>query len=432
MPPDRPDSDSSSPDRPSASRKRQWLQPTPGMDTPTDLGRTSALQAAQSPAITRSILIVSAFFLVALGVALTFIPWRQTVSGSGKVTAYAPEARPRTVESRISARIANWHVVEGDEVAKGDTIAVLKDLGSSYLDDEFADRVAEQRTSTLNGLRLEVERARQELAQARQKRRSAAAKVKNAALGTSVARTRLARIEDLKADGISSVRDLETARLKFRKARTDSVATAADLAAARRAVESARLNIERKEQTLEGQRAELSRKVKNARERASNAVVRAPIDGMVSSINRVGSGQTVEEGTTLATVAPETSDRAAELFVSSIGASLVEPGRQVQLQFSGFPALQFSGLPDASTGTFTGTVRFVDPVGDGSGRFRMLVVPDTSADDSGWPSPRYLRQGAPAKGSVLLSNVSLGYEIWRRMNGLPPQLSTQQNTAPAK
>jgi Multidrug resistance efflux pump len=317
-------------------------------------------------------------------------------------------------------------------VAQGDTVAVLEDLGSSYLDDQFADRVAAQRTNTLNGLRLEAERARQKLAQARQKRRSADEKVSNATLGVSTARTRLARIADLQDDGISSVRDLETARLKFRKARTDSVAAAADLAAARRAVESARLNVERKEQKLEAKQAALSRKVDNARERASNAIVRAPISGTVSSINRVGPGQIVKKGTTLATVAPKTDDRAAELFVSSIGASLIEPGRQVQLQFSGFPALQFSGLPDASTGTFSGTVRFIDPVGDGSGRFRMLVVPDTSDDTTSWPSPKYLRQGAPAKGSVLLSSVSLGYEIWRRMNGLPPQLSTQQGTAPAK
>jgi hypothetical protein len=88
-------------------------------------------------------------------------------------------------------------------------------------------------------------------------------------------------------------------------------------------------------------------------------------------------------------------------------------------------------MPNASIGTFTGRVRFVNPVDDGSGRFRMLVVPDTTADNPDWPNPTYLRQGAPAKGSVLLSNVSLGYEIWRRMNGLPPQLTTQ-NTASKK
>ena len=98
----------------------------------------------------------------------------------------------------------------------------------------------------------------------------------------------------------------------------------------------------------------------------------------------------------------------------------------MQLQFSGFPALQFSGFPDASVGTFSGTVRFVNPVDDGTGRFRLLVVPDTSEGRPPWPSTNYLRQGASVRGSVLLSNVSLGYEIWRRMNGLPPQVSVQQ------
>jgi len=421
--------DSSSPDALPPSRERQWLRPTTEMDVPGEPHRTSALQAAQSPAITRSILIGSLAFLIVLGVILAIVPWRQTVSGTGEVTAYAPEARPRTIESQLSARVDEWHVVEGDQVAKGDTVAVLDDLSSSYLDDQFADRVAEQRASKLEGLRLETERARQKLAQARQKRRSAEEKVNNAALGVSTARSRLARVEDLQGDGISSVRDLETARLKFQKARTDSVAAAADLAAARRAVESARLNVQRKKRKLEARQSELDRKVNNARERVSASVVRAPTEGTVSSINRVGPGQTVKKGSPLALVVPETDDRAVELFVSSIGASLIEPGRQVQLQFSGFPALQFSGVPDASVGTFTGTVRFVNPVDDGSGRFRMLVVPDTSAGSSDWPRAEYLRQGAPAKGSVLLSNVSLGYEIWRRMNGLPPQLSTQSTAS---
>lgn len=423
------DSDASLPDSTPPSRERQWLRPTAEMDAPAGPEYTSALQAAQSPSITRSVLVGSVIALLLLGVVLALVPWRQTVSGTGEVTAFSPDARPRTVESQIPARIDAWKVVEGDQVAAGDTIAVLDDLGASYLGGQFVDRVVEQRASTLEGLRLETERAQQKLAQARQKRRSAKEKVNNAALQISTARSRLTRVKDLQDEGISSVRDLETARLKFRKARTDSVAAAADLEAARRAVQSARLNVQGKERKLEARRSELNRKVANARARQSASVVRAPIEGTVSSINRVGPGQTVSKGSTLALIAPEADDRAAELFISSIGASLVESGRQVQLQFSGFPALQFSGFPDATIGTFTGTVRFVNPVDDGTGRFRMLVVPDTSGDNPQWPSTKYLRQGAAVQGSVLLSNVSLGYEIWRRMNGLPPQISTQTKTA---
>jgi len=42
---------------------------------------------------------------------------------------------------------------------------------------------------------------------------------------------------------------------------------------------------------------------------------------------------------------------------------------------------------------------------------------------SPWPDRNYLRQGAQAKGWVLLREVSLGFEIWRRLNGFPPALA---------
>ena len=388
--------------------------------------RTNALQAAQTPSMLRTIVLGVLAVLVGVGVALAFVPWRQTVSGTGEVMALSPEARPRAVEAQIGARIKTWQVTEGDVVAPGDTIAVLEDMDASYMDDRFPDRIAERRASLLRGLRLEAEQARQSLAQARQKRRSARAKVENATLSLATARKRYARVEGLQRDGVESVRSLETARMKLQAARTDSVAAAADLQAARQAVASARLKVQQKESTLEARRSKLTLELENAQERQAASVVRAPIAGTVARINRVGPGQTVKSGDKLALIAPETTDRAAELFVSSIGASLVQPGERVQLQFSGFPALQFSGFPNASVGTFSGRVQFVNPVDDGTGRFRLLVVPDTSGGRPPWPSPNYLRQGASVQGSVLLSNVSLGYEIWRRMNGLPPQVSVSQ------
>jgi multidrug resistance efflux pump len=416
--PDAADSASSTP----LTWGRQWTASAASEDEALVL-RTSALQAAQTPSAMRSIMLGALIVLVALGIALLFVPWRQTVSGTGEVTAFSPDARPRTVEAQISARITAWEVTEGDAVTPGDTIAVLEDMSTSYMDDQFPDRIAESRASVLRGLRLEAKQARQALAQARQKRRSARAKVENASLSVATARRRHDRVQALQQDGIESVRSLETAQLKLQKARTDSVAAVAELEAARQAVASARLQVQRNESKLKAQRAKLNLELENAQERQAASVVRAPIAGTVARINQVGPGQTVKPGDKLALIAPDTNDRAAELFVSSIGASLVRPGERVQLQFSGFPALQFSGFPDASVGTFSGIVRFVNPVDDGTGRFRLLVVPDTSEGRPPWPSPNYLRQGAAVQGSVLLSNVSLGYEIWRRMNGLPPQVS---------
>jgi len=417
-----PDDSGSAPSRPlSWGRSSAVPQTTGGRPL-----RTNALQAAQTPSVLRNVLLGTIGVLVVLGVALALVPWRQTVSGTGEVTAFAPDARPRAIEAQISARVENWQVTEGDMVAPGDTIAVLGDMSTQYLDNQFSDRIAESRASELRRLRLEVKQARQSLSQAQQKRRSAHAKVRNASMSLTTARKRYGRVEALQQDGVKSVRSLETAQLKLQKARTDSVAAAASLDAAQQAVASARLNVQQKESKLEARRAKLNLKLENAQERQAASVVKAPIAGTVAQINQVGPGQTVKSGDKLALIVPESDDRAAELFVSSIGASLVQPGEQVQLQFSGFPALQFSGFPNASVGTFSGTVRFVNPVDDGAGRFRLLVVPDTSGNRPPWPSENYLRQGASVQGSVLLSNVPLGYEIWRRMNGLPPQVSVQQ------
>jgi multidrug resistance efflux pump len=432
MPSSRPDAESSdAASSTSLAWGQQWSRSASSNGEARVL-RTSALQAAQTPSAARTIMLGALAVLIVLGIALLFVPWRQTVSGTGQVTAFSPDARPRSVEAQIPARVEDWRVTEGDAVAVGDTIAVLEDMSTSYMDNQFPRRIAENRAGVLRDLRLGVDRAQQSLSQAREKRRSARAKVNNASLGVETARKRYRRVETLQQDGIESVRSLETAQLKLQKARTDSVAAAADLRAAQQAVESARLNVQQKESKLKAQRAKLNLELENAQERQAASVVQAPIAGTVARINKVGPGQTVKSGDKLAFVVPESDDRAAELFVSSIGASLVQPGKRVQLQFSGFPALQFSGFPNTSVGTFSGTVRFVNPVDDGTGRFRLLVVPDTSEGRPPWPGNNFLRQGASVQGNVLLSNVSLGYEIWRRMNGLPPQVSTRQGQASSR
>jgi len=393
----------------------------PLYDTLHDL-HSSALQAAETPKMAHSIMVGSLAALTLLILALLFVPWQQTVSGSGEVTSFSPSARPQTVEAQISARIKQWTVAEGERVAEGDTIAVLEDISTSYMEDRFVDRIAAARTSELRVLQLETQRARQRLAQAQQKLRSARAALENATLEISTERQRFDRVEALYADGLTSLRSFESQKLALQKARSDSVSAAADLEAAQQEVESARLEVDSKESTLEARRSELDLRLENAQERQAASVVRAPIDGTIARINKAGPGQTVKEGGQLALIVPETTDQAAEIFVSSVDAAIVEPGRRVQLQFAGFPALQFAGFPDVSTGTFSGTVRVVDPVDDGTGRYRLLVVPDTTGDRPDWPGRSYLRQGSSVTGWVMLSNVSLGYELWRRMNGLPPQI----------
>jgi hypothetical protein len=80
--------------------------------------------------------------------------------------------------------------------------------------------------------------------------------------------------------------------------------------------------------------------------------------------------------------------------------------------------VQFAaGWPSAAVGTFGGRIAAVDGADNGKGKFRVIIRP---LDAEPWPSDMFLRQGARTNGWVLLNEVSLGYEIWRQLNGFPP------------
>jgi adhesin transport system membrane fusion protein len=107
----------------------------------------------------------------------------------------------------------------------------------------------------------------------------------------------------------------------------------------------------------------------------------------------------------------------AELFIDGNDLPLVRSGDRVLLQFEGWAAVQFASYPQAAAGTFEGRVYLVDPTSDERGRFRILVEPAPGAE---WPREEYLRQGVRVQGWVLIKEVSLGYELWRLLNGFPP------------
>ncbi len=97
---------------------------------------------------------------------------------------------------------------------------------------------------------------------------------------------------------------------------------------------------------------------------------------------------------------------------------LIREGDAVRLQFEGWPAVQFVGWPSVAVGTFGGKVYRIDPNADGKGKFRIFVEPSPS--EQPWPNEEYLRQGVRTQGWVLLNQVSVGYELWRQINGFPP------------
>ena len=109
---------------------------------------------------------------------------------------------------------------------------------------------------------------------------------------------------------------------------------------------------------------------------------------------------------------------------------LVQKGRQVRIQFDGWPAIIFSGWPNASYGTYGGRVVAIDNFISSNGKYRILVA----ADPSDHPWPEAVRVGAGARSLMLLDDVPIWYELWRKLNGFPPNyyVETKTEQAPEK
>lgn len=374
-----------------------------------------------TPKLHRRLVLVLSVLLIVTLTFLIVVPWRQTVVGSGKVTSFSPDARPQTVESIISGRIVRWFVKEGARVKKGDTIALLADINVNFMDVDMLERLRDvnQRTASIQSQTIEA--ARQRRQQAEQRYQAADARVSNVNIELQTAYIRIYRADTLFRQNLISKRDLETAQLNLQKAKLDSATAIANYRSAVQDVSLWRADEQRIIDQASATMQEFGLRLANAEVRKGSAYVVAPTDGTVVRIAKVGTGQIVKEGDELALIVPASEDRAVELYVGDMDAALIEPGRLVSLQFSGFPAFQFTGWERVNVGIFHGRVKVVDAVDDGRGQFRILVVPTTEQGFSPWPSERFLRQGASATGWVLLERVSVGYELWRQLMGFPPQ-----------
>jgi len=391
---------------------------------------------------------------------LVFAPWRQSVGGHGRVIAFSPNDREQRVVAPIKGRIVTWHVHEGSVVKKGD---VMVDLADN--DPELLQRLRDQRTAALNRVssaRLAITMGRSRVSSVESARRAAAS---TAELAVSIARDKrdaaaqelLAakaafetaelnrqRLEALEKDQLASRRDLELAQLEHVSTKSRRAAAEAKMRAAKREIEQAEAKlanviskemaeVNKAEESLAKLEQELAKaegdliKAEVELSRQTSMSVTAPRDGTVLRLVANAEGQWVKPGEPVAVLVPRTQSRAVELWLSGNDAPLVTPGREVRLQFDGWPAVQFSGWPSVAVGTFGGEVALVDESDAGTGRFRAVVIP---SEDEPWPEARYLRQGVRAKGWVLLDEVTVGFEIWRQLNGLPPAVDAEPGTGP--
>lgn len=392
-----------------------------------------------------------------------FLPWQQNISGTGSVTALSPQDRPQTVQNIIGGRIEAWHVQEGDFVAAGDTLAILSEAKDEYIDPQIMMRLAEQiqakqagiegyqakisaLTSQLSALRKGLDysqqKARNKFAQAGLKVLSDSTDFVAVRTNYGITKNRLSRYEEGFKSGLFSLTDLESRRLKVQEESAKVVSQENKLDISRQELINTRIELnslqaEYQEKiakatsdrssavsSLADAEAELSKlqnKYASVEIRQGNYIIRAPQSGYVVRAMKAGIGENIKDGETIATLQPESPSIAVELYVNPMDIPLITPGREVRLEFDGWPALQFAGWPGVSIGTFGGTVAVIDRVESVNGKFRLLVKPK-SGDE--WPAA--IRQGSGVYGWVMLSNVSVGYELWRQLNGFPPDLNPSE------
>ncbi len=399
------------------------------------------------------------FLLCLMIVAFFLAPWQQNVKGGGRVVAYSPLARRQTVEVPVSGRIIRFtdKIAEGVHIAKGEFIAEIRDLDPQLLD-RLRDQLAAKRRE-LESLKLVITAYNSQvgaLATARDEVVAAAdqyiqmAEQKKLAADRDLDATRAAllqvqlnydRQKDLWKDGLTSTLKLQIQERKLKEVdakveqAVNYVAAAVNEVAAKKNERNAKereatVKIDSARAAWRKAAADVAKLDKEVLElqikvaQQQNQIVTAPIDGFVFRVHRFQGAQVVKQGQPLMTIIPDAADRAVELWLDGNDAPLVSPGRHVRLQFEGWPAVQFGGWPSVSVGSFGGIVAMIDATDDGKGKFRILVVPDKQ--DAKWPSERFLRQGVRAHGWVLLDRVSLGFEVWRQLNGFPPVVDVEE------
>lgn len=419
-----------------------------------DTARYSSFQMLGNPFIGRKVK-RNIGIIALLSLSALFLPWTQNIQGKGKVTMLQPEQRPSEIQAAIAGQIAQWYAIEGDFVRAGDTIARLQEIKNEYLDPELILRTQEQlqaKSEGLSGYRAKVTalqelittlRTNQEvkarsltykLQAAKAAAEADSANYRAAAQNLKVAQTQAERNESLLSQGLKSRTDVEQYRVKLAESQAKAESAAQKWEMSKNKLLDAQLELNNNANAFlekitksqselasaisnvaaaQGELAKLQNTLSNYQRRSQYYYIIAPQDGMLAKVKKQGIGETVKEGSALATIVPTNYELAVELYVNPIDLPLIHLDSDVNFQFDGWPAIVFRGWPNTSYGTFHGKVVAIDQVTNENGKYRILVAPTEQ-----WP--KNLRAGTGARGIALLNTVPIWYEIWRQFNAFPP------------
>jgi multidrug resistance efflux pump len=392
------------------------------------------------------------------GIIVLFLPWTQNIRGNGFLTTLKPDQRPQTIQSPIPGRIEKWYVQEGDFVEKGDTILFISEVKNEYFDPKLVERTRQQikaksmavgsyegKVNALNNQisalgnerKLKLEQAKNKLMQSHLKVQSDSIDLEAAKTNISIAEKQYNRTEQLQKEGLKAVTDVEEKRLKLQETQAKLISQQNKLLVAKNDVLNAEMEINRiqaeytdkiskaqsdmftaqsSQYDSEAQVTKLENEYTNYEMRNEMYYIRAPQSGFINKALQGGIGETFKEGDRLVGIMPADYDMAVETFLEPLDLPLIHIGEKVRIQFDGWPAIVFSGWPNISYGTYGGKVVAVETFISENGKYRVLLAPDP--DDEPWPTQ--IRVGSGANTFALLDDVPIWFELWRQVNGFPP------------
>ncbi|MBK7807258.1 MAG: HlyD family efflux transporter periplasmic adaptor subunit [Saprospiraceae bacterium] len=403
-------------------------------------------------------LVKVALILLGVVVIIMFLPWTQNVRSKGELIALRPDQRPQTIQSVIAGRIEKWYVQEGQFVHKGDTILRISEVKDEYFDPnllnntqlqldakEFSKLSYEEKVNALDkqiaalqeANKLKISQAKNKVLQNILKVTSDSIDYQASKINFSVSNEQYLRMKSLYDEGLRSLTDLENRNLKLQEAQAKLISQENKLLTSKNELINSKIELNgieaeyrdkiaktssEKYSALSGQYDtdasinKLKNQYSNYKVRTSLYFILAPQDGYVTQAKQVGLGETIKEGDDIISIMPATYDLAVQMYIKPIDLPLFEKGQKVMIQFDGWPAIIFSGWPGISYGTYQGEVLAMDNFISPNNMYRILVKPAINSQ----PWPEQLRVGAGVKALTLLKNVQVWYELWRQINGFPP------------
>ena len=422
------------------------------------LGDFKSFALLRKSRINRLTLLIFAALLLGLVICL-FLPWTQNINAKGYVTTRSPEQRPQAIQSIIAGRIDKWFVQEGDFVEKGDTVVFLSEVKSEYFDPNLIERTSEQveaksqsiqsydeKVKALQnqyealqqGLKLKREQTKNKIEQARNKIKIDSVDLIAYQTNNQIAQNQFSRIKELHDKGLKTLSDLQEKELKLQQAnakvtvqqnkllnqKNELINLKIELSAIEREYADKLAKSQSDQQSAVSAKLEsvaatskLQNQLSNYSERQKLYYLTAPQSGYITKTIKKGIGETVKEGADIATIMPNKYDLAVEIYLKPQDLPLLQVGNNARLRFDGWPAIVISGWPESSTGVFSGNIVAIDRFISDNGYYRILISPDEA--EKHWPE--LLRVGTGTNAFLLLKDVPIWYEIWRQLNGFPPE-----------